>query len=341
MATTTLRRILEAVAVMAVWLAVRPTAAEPLTIRAAHVAPEGSPWDLAMHSFIKQLRALVPIRSATVLAGAAVGDEESHLLQCRRGTIQVCGLSDFYMSRLVPELGVFSIPFLFRDEQEVELALERATPRLRAAYREQGLHLQGLSGLGWLDIATRTPAASITELAGRRIRVSESPFQAQLVRALGAVPFPTSMLQAETAMQIGAVDGILHTQVFLQGAGWYTSIRHVWEARLVHGVTSIVINQAFWQRLPADARRSLERSWQQTSKVVWSGLREATPVIRDELSRSGVVFHVPSEADREALRRTLMARRGPLEAQLGARGRALLAEIETALEAHRKRTARD
>lgn len=324
-------------ALAVVLLGIGDASAAPVEhLRGGHIAPEGSPWDDTMRAVFGEVKRLVRPGKATLHAGGLLGDEGVHAEQCRSGALQLCGLSDFYMARLVPELGAVAMPFLFRDEAEIEHAFERVLlPRLRSVFREHGLYLYGLSGTGWLDLATKRPVRSAKDLAGLRIRVSDNPVHAALVRALGGSAFATSVHDAESAIQIGSVDGLLHTQVFLQGAGWTTSIQHIWQPRMVFSCSLIVANLRFWEALPPAVRAELDRARTRAERAHWASLRALTPLVREELRKAGVTLTAPDEAEREKLRRELATRRGQLEAALGRRGRALLAELEKALAERR------
>ncbi len=302
-------------------------------VRAGHVAPEGSPWDLAVRMVVDHLAPRVAPRRVKLFGGAVLGDEEAHLEKCRNGQLQICGISDFASAKVVPELGVFALPFLFRDDQEIEYAIDRLLlERLGPAFRRAGLHLLVLAGVGWLDIATRRPVRG-GDLTGVRMRVPGNPVHSRLAQVLGARPVSASMQEVDTLLQAGLVDGLFHTQVFLFGSGWSKNLRHILEARLAFSCAMVVFNQAFWESLPESVRKDLTEHGKEVARATWREYRTVVPRVRRELIASGLTITGPSPEVQRQLEDKLG--RAQMMTLIGPAASRLATEVEHLLEARR------
>jgi len=113
------------------------------------------------------------------------------------------------MEAFVPEMKVFSIPYVFRDEQHLWNVLEGEIGK--------NLLLAGesvrLRGLAYYDAGSRsfytrdTPVRTPEDLKGLKIRVMKSQTSMRMVEALGGSPTPISFGELYTALQQGVVDG--------------------------------------------------------------------------------------------------------------------------------------
>src|SRR5512143_3651834 len=92
---------------------------EPVVLRWATVAPEGSAWAREGQAFAREVAQLTEGRVKIKLYwGGITGDELQTLDQVRRGRIDAIASGGMSCLRMAPSLRVFRIPGLFRDRRE-------------------------------------------------------------------------------------------------------------------------------------------------------------------------------------------------------------------------------
>ena len=90
-------------------------------IKFATVAPEGSTWVKRIRSVDKALREKSDGRlGLRIYAGGIAGDELDVLKKMRIGQIQCAAFSGVGFGKILPMVRVLDLPYLFRNDQEVD-----------------------------------------------------------------------------------------------------------------------------------------------------------------------------------------------------------------------------
>ena len=145
----------------------------------------------------------------SVYPSQQLGTERECLELLQIGSLAMTKVSSSVLEGFVPDFKVFSLPYIFRDEQHkfnvfegdvgTDLLLSPQEFRLR--------------GLCFYDAGSRSfytkdkPVNSPADLTGLKIRTQESATSVKLVNSLGASATPISWGELYTALQQGVVDG--------------------------------------------------------------------------------------------------------------------------------------
>ena len=144
-----------------------------------------------------------------IYAGGQLGSERETLELLQIGSLAMTKVSASPLEGFVPELKLFSIPYIFKDRDH----------HLRVLDSEIGknlldsLQVARLQGLGYYDAGSRSfytndrPINSPADLQGMKIRVMKSQTSVRMVTELGGSPTPISFGEIYTALQQGVVDG--------------------------------------------------------------------------------------------------------------------------------------
>ena len=140
---------------------------------------------------------------------STLGDETDMLEAVQLGSIDLAFISGVALPNLLPEAGIFNIPFLFDGPAHAHAVLD-------GPIGESYLRLlsgKDLVALAWGENGTRHltnskhPVAAPEDLRGLKLRLPQSPVMLLAFRALGAeasqLPFP----QLYNALQAGVFDG--------------------------------------------------------------------------------------------------------------------------------------
>ena len=135
---------------------------QALTLKMATLAPEGSPWVEELRQVAWQWERVSGGRvRLKIYAGGVAGEEPDMLRKLRIGQLQGAALTQLGLGELEPDILTISVPFLVRDEGELDLLLEAGSEPLRRDVRRPGLRAGGPAqgGVGaFLRPAGRGPA---------------------------------------------------------------------------------------------------------------------------------------------------------------------------------------
>jgi tripartite ATP-independent transporter DctP family solute receptor len=141
--------------------------------------------------------------------GNSVGSENAILAATRAGSVDVTVLTASVVSSSVPELGVFDIPFLFRDAAHARAVAEGpAGAAIATKFREKGLVLLAIGKQGFRNLTnSKQPIREPADLKGLKIRVLPNPVYQMTFKALGAEVVPMEYPLVYAALKDGRIDG--------------------------------------------------------------------------------------------------------------------------------------
>lgn len=176
------------------------------------VLPSAFPWGQAADKWVELVkersegRINMKIYSSAQLVS---GDQTKEFSAMRSGLIDMAVGSTINWSPQVPELNLFSLPFLMPDHAAIDAITqgEAGTAVFKA------IEKRGVTPLAWGENGFRQLSNSKqkvdepADLAGMKVRVVGSPLFQDTFTALGANPTQMSWADAKPALTTGAVDG--------------------------------------------------------------------------------------------------------------------------------------
>ncbi|PCI46622.1 MAG: TRAP transporter substrate-binding protein DctP [Alphaproteobacteria bacterium] len=181
-----------------------------VTLKLAHGLDTGHSVHKAMVFMDQRLRELSGgTMSIDIYPSGQLGSERDLMELLQIGSLAMTKVSTSPMESFVPQMKVFSIPYVFRDQAHLWQVLDGEIG--------QELLLAGqsvrLRGLAYYDAGSRsfytidTPIRKPSDLKGLKIRVMKSKTSMLMVNALGGSATPISFGELYTALQQGVVDG--------------------------------------------------------------------------------------------------------------------------------------
>ncbi|MFB5269244.1 TRAP transporter substrate-binding protein [Paenibacillus enshidis] len=142
-----------------------------------------------------------------VFPSAQLGEEKSAIEQVQLGAIEFTRVSTGPMAEFNKDFGVFSLPYIFNDDDHVWKFLQSdgGTKLL------DSLESSGLKGLTYYSSGSRSfystkPLTKLEDLKGMKIRVIENKLNIEIMKALGANATPMAYGEVYSALQTGIID---------------------------------------------------------------------------------------------------------------------------------------
>lgn len=182
---------------------------DQIVLKLAHGLDEAHPVHKAMIFMKGELEKSTKGRvTLDVYSGGVLGSEVECLEQVQQGELAMTKVSTAALEAFLPEMKVFSIPFVFRDAAHFWNTLHSPIGKqlLKAGIARK------FRGLCYYDsgdrnfYSTTKPIRSIQDIGRMKIRVMNSRTAMDMIRAMGGSPCPTSWGELYTALQQGMVD---------------------------------------------------------------------------------------------------------------------------------------
>ena len=186
-----------------------PVAAAEIVLRAGHTQNAGEPMDLALKMMDEHLqKATGGQAKIEIFPSMQLGGEVEMIKQVLTGTLDIVTPSNGPLTNFVPELKIFDMPFLFRDEQHMLRVLRGPVLQdISNIVAKRGIRLLGVFNIGVRHIMSKKPIKSIADLKGLKIRTMQTPYHVAAFNAFGANATPISYAELYSSLQTGVVDG--------------------------------------------------------------------------------------------------------------------------------------
>jgi TRAP-type C4-dicarboxylate transport system substrate-binding protein len=184
--------------------------AEPVAIRMASMAPDGTAWARELKAWARDTQALSAdeLRIKLYLGGIA-GDESVVPDRIHKG--QLDGeMAAVTCERMAPSLRVLRVPGLIRRREEATYIIDRLRPIVAAEFRKSGFALLGLAWFGSDILFTKTPVRTMDDLRKLRLWIwnLDAVWQSGMPH-LGLQVVPLPVADAASAYDDGRIDGLL------------------------------------------------------------------------------------------------------------------------------------
>ncbi len=219
-----------------------------------------------------------------------LGTERECIELVQIGSLAMTKVSSSVMEGFAPEFKVYSLPYLFRDEQHRFAVLDGPIgTRLL-----EGTTQFRVRGLVYLDAGSRSfyskqrPILTPDDLAGLKIRVQESATSIRMIQALGGSATPIAWGELYTALQQGVVDGAENNPPSFFLSRHYEVCKYYSLNEHTSVPDIIIISTVVWNSLNEEEQKLLQqaaREAEELQKIIW---REASDHALEQIKKAGV-----------------------------------------------------
>jgi tripartite ATP-independent transporter DctP family solute receptor len=266
-----------------------------MTLKAADVHPPGYPNVVAIEHLGQKLEAATNGRlKLKMYPGGVLGSEKEMIEQCQVGAIDILRTSLGPVGPVVPDVNVFNMPFVFRNEAHMRAVIDgpigdEMLAKITASPAK-------LVALGWMDggsrsLYTKKPVHSIADLKGMKIRMIGNPLFVDTMNAMGGNGISMGYGEVFSALQTGVIDGAENNPPsyftanhYQTGAKYYTQTNHLIIPEI------FVMSKVTWDKLSAADQalvKKFAREAQFEQRKLWD---ESVGDYVNKLKAGGVEF---------------------------------------------------
>jgi TRAP-type C4-dicarboxylate transport system substrate-binding protein len=237
-----------------VFLQPPPGLAEPVVIKFATLAPEGTPWMNTMQEMNRELQE----KSAGQLsfrfyAGGVAGDEHDVLGKIRRNQLHGGAFSGFSLGDVLPEVRVLELPLLFHTSAEVDYVVTALFEHFATAFAQKGFILLSLNDAGAVYIFSKTPIRTSADMARAKIWTWQGdPLPEAIFQAYGIVPVPLPLSNVLPALQAGRIDACYGTPLTVLALQWAPRVKYRTALPITNVIGALLLSDSLWRQLSAE-----------------------------------------------------------------------------------------
>lgn len=269
--------------------------AQNVVMKAHDTHPAGYPTVVAIDSMGKKLDAATNGRiKFQMFPGAVLGQEKEAVEQVQLGAIQIARISLGVIGPIVPDVNVFNMPFVFRDEAHMRKVIDGPVgDDLLAKISASSARLVAL---GWMDggsrsLYTKKKVTTPADLKGVKVRMMGNPLFVDTMNAMGGNGISMAYGEVFSALQTGVIDGAENNP-----PSYFTANHYSTPAKYYAQTNHLIIPEIFvmskvaWDKL-SDADKALVKKYsreaQMEQRALWD---KSVAEYTGKLKAAGIEF---------------------------------------------------
>jgi len=311
--------------------ALPPTAiADTRTFTFGYDQPRDTAYGFFADTFSKRLSELSKgALSVRQFPSAALGQEPEMAQKIRAGDIDFALNATANTSTVVPQAGVFSLHYIFRDE--AHLARSMNDPTINDAFKKMiventtGARSLGLITLGFRNMYSKLTVGHVRDIAGRKIRVQATKTEDAFFSAYKAVPIHMPFGQVYTSLQTGLVDIAENGFDIVLKNKHYEAAPVVSKTEHEANCNQLWMSQKTWESLSDEQRGWVADAAEHTRPLTIRRALELDAAAAEALQKLGVKVH--TQVDKQSFMSVATPMQEPQAKELGPYAVQLLAQI--------------
>ncbi len=261
------------------------------SLRFASEAPRTDTQYIAGQKFSELLKAKTNgALDLKLFPDSTLGNAQAAITGVRGGTIDMLVSGSNNFSGLAPLVGMFDIPFLFKDTAHAYRVLDGKVGQDMLAK----LDAIGLKGLafwdnGWRQMTnSKGPIRTPADVKGLKMRTTGAPVHIEAFKLLGANPVPMPLAELYTALEMKTVDAQEHPIGVFVSAKLYEVQKHLTLSAHAYSALIVAMNKAKFDALPADQQKALVEAAREAGQLQRKLNKEAILKQVEEAKKAGV-----------------------------------------------------
>jgi TRAP-type C4-dicarboxylate transport system substrate-binding protein len=300
---------------LAAFLFALPARADTQTIKLATLAPDGSAWMNVFGSW----KAAIEKRTGGQVkvkfyAGGVAGEERDVIRKMRLGQMNAAAITAVGLGLIQPDVRVLEIPFLFKDESDLDRVRTALDAEFRKKFEDQGFVLLSWGDVGPVRLYSNIPLREKADLQKVKMWVwNDDPLLARLFQKLGMNAVSLGVTDVLTSLQTGVINACNGSPLAAVALQWHSKVKYATSMVLSMAVGAVVLTKKQWDALSPEQRKIVDEE----SRNLSSGL---TKVIRND--------NTQALAKMKSLGIEVVPTPEPLVAEIRAQSQAATSEME-------------
>lgn len=285
-------------------------------LKLAHVLDQSHPVHTAMEYMASELGSISGgLMEMQVFPNGQLGSETDSIEQVQKGVLAMVKTSTAPLEGFIPEMALFGLPYLFRDEDHYWKVL---LGDIGTELLDKGESV-GLKGLIYYESGSRSfytidgPVLHPDDLRNKKIRVMRSKTSIEMISQMGGSPTPIPFGELYTALQQGMVDGAENNPPSVDTSRHYEVAKHYSLDEHTRIPDVILFSQKIWDSLSPQQQAWVKEAADRSvifQRKLW---KEKTEESLDTLRKAGVtIYHPEKEPFRQQVRPMYEALKGTL-----------------------------
>jgi TRAP-type C4-dicarboxylate transport system substrate-binding protein len=283
-------------------IGVSAVSVDAATIKIATVVPDGTAWMREMRAAGDAIKTKTDGRvEIKYYPGGVMGDSATVLRKIKIGQLQGGAFTGGEASIITRDAQIYSLPFMFRNEAEIDKVRAKLDPLLKQEFAAQGFSLLGITGGGFAYLMSTRDLKTRDDLKAAKVWVPQGDKIDELAfKAGGVTPIPLPLADVYTGLQTGLVDTAANTPSGAIAFQWHTKLKHMVDLPLTYVVGEFVVDKKAIDALSAADQKTADDEFRAGFARLEKINRSDNAAARDALKQQGISINPVDAADRKS-----------------------------------------
>ena len=222
------------------------------TIRFATLAPANSPWMKIMQELNSELIEQTDGEvSFKFYPNMSMGNESDVIRKMRMRQINAAGFTGFGLGKIIPEIRIFELPFLFESIDEVDYVMDKTTDDFRQKLNDKGYVLLGWADVGWVYFFSSGRAiAEPNDFTGMKMWMWEGdPLAEAFYKELGKSPISLPITDVHLSLQTGLINAVYCSPIAALALQWFTKLEYVNTIPFTYAIGAVLVDRKTFNKI--------------------------------------------------------------------------------------------
>lgn len=274
------------------------------TLRIATVAPDGTSWMRLMRQAADDIEAATEGRvKVRYFPGGVQGSDKSVLRKMQIRQLHGGAIASGALAHITNMTQLYSLPFTFRNLDEIRAVRAEYDQHIAAALAEQGYILLGLSEGGFAYLMSNSPLRTSDDVRSKKVWMPEGDVMSETIFTKGQVqPIALPISDVYTSLQTGLIDTLAVNASSAIALQWHTKLNYATDYPLVFLFGMLVVDERAFKGISAADQQVVRTAMAAAFKAMDTQNEKDEQGAREALQQNGLEFVALSEADKEAWR---------------------------------------
>jgi len=272
------------------------TPAHAVTFKIATLSPEGSGWMKLLREgtrkITEQTNGEVKFK---IYPGGVMGDDKAVLRKIRVGQLHGAVLTAGGLVQTYPDIVLYNLPWMCRDNQEVDLVRSALDEQLIAGLRNKKFVGFGFAEVGFAYPMTQQAVTSVAQMRQRKVWTPDNDQGAlEAFAAFDISPIPLPISDVLGGLQTGLIDSIGSPPIGTIALQWHTQVQYGLELPLIYVYGTLAMADRAFAKLSPAHQEIVREHLSAAVQAVDRSARNDHNSAKQAISNQGIEWLTPS-----------------------------------------------
>ena len=227
-----------------------------------------------------------------------MGDDKAVLRKMRVGPLHGAVVTAGGLVQNYPDIALYSLPMLFRDEAEVDHVRKIMDGELMAGLRQNKFVGFGFAEVGFAYPMMQQAGSSVSDIRGRKVWTPDNdPASLRAFQAFDIAPIPLPIADVLAGLQTGLIDSIGSPPIGAIALQWHTQVEHAIDLPLMYTYGLFAMTDKAFKRLDEAEQAIVEEEMGAAVRAADASARTDHESAKAALAKQGIQWSAPSETE--------------------------------------------